>query len=85
MIDYRFLQTLCETNGISGDESSVRTLILDIIKPYADEVRVDALGNILVHKKGRKPAKAKLMLSAHMDEVGLMVIDITSEGYLKFD
>ena len=85
MIDYRFLQTLCETNGISGDESSVRTLILDIIKPYADDIRTDALGNILVHKKGRKPAKAKLMLSAHMDEVGLMVIDITSEGYLKFD
>ena len=49
MIDYRFLQTLCETNGISGDESSVRTMILDIIKPYADEVRVVALGNILVH------------------------------------
>ena len=85
MIDYRFLQTLCEASGVSGNENSIRALILDIIKPYADEVHADALGNILVHKKGRKPAKAKLMLSAHMDEVGLMVIDITSDGYLKFD
>lgn len=85
MIDYRFLQTLCEASGVSGNENSIRALILDIIKPYADEVHADALGNILVHKKGRKPAKAKLMLSAHMDEVGLMVIDITPDGYLKFD
>lgn len=85
MIDYTFLRTLCEANGISGDESGVRELILENIKPFADDIRVDALGNILVHKKGKKRAKAKVMLSAHMDEVGLMVIDITSDGYLKFD
>ena len=85
MLDYTFLRTLCEANGISGDEGSVRELILETIKPYADDIRVDAPGNILVHKKGKNTAKAKLMLSAHMDEVGLMVIDITSDGYLKFD
>ena len=78
------LQRLCEAKGISGDEGAVRSVIIDEIKDYAD-YRVDPLGNLLVHKKGKEPAKSKLMLSAHMDEVGLMVTDVTSEGYLKFD
>ena len=58
---------------------------LNEIKEYADELRVDNLGNLLVHKKGRAPAVNKLMLSAHMDEVGLLVTDVTSDGYLKID
>ena len=85
MIDYTLLRALCEANGISGDEGSVRELILNEVRPYADELRIDNPGNILIHKNGRKPARCRLMLSAHMDEVGLMVIDITPDGYLKFD
>ncbi len=84
MIDHSLLRRLCEAKGISGDEGAVRDIIIEEIKGFADH-RVDALGNILVHKKGRKPAKARLMLSAHMDEVGLMVTDVTSDGFLKFD
>lgn len=83
MFDFSLLQRLCEARGISGDEGAVRDLIIDEIKDHA-EYRVDNLGNLLVHKKGKAPAKARLMLSAHMDEVGLMVTDITSEGFLKF-
>ncbi len=84
MINYELVHALCTAKGISGDETAVRSLILNEIKDYADW-RVDALGNILVHKKGKSPAKARLMLSAHMDEVGLMVTDITADGFLKFD
>ena len=85
MIDYALLQKLCAADGISGDENTVRELILAEIRPFADSVTIDPLGNLLIHKKGKNRPKAKLMLSAHMDEVGLMVTDITSDGYLKFD
>lgn len=85
MINYELLERLCCANSVSGDEDSVRSIIIDEIKPYADSISVDPLGSVLVHKRGKNRAKAKLMLSAHMDEVGLMVTDITSDGYLKFD
>lgn len=85
MLDIKLLKRLCKCDGISGDEGEVRKLIIEEIKPYADRISIDNLGNLIVHKKGKNRAKSKLMLSAHMDEVGLMVIDITSDGYLKFD
>lgn len=85
MPDYKLLEKLCLCNGISGDESSLRELIIEEIKDYADEIKVDNLGNLLVSKKGKNRAVNKLMISAHMDEVGLMVTDITSDGYIKFD
>ena len=85
MLDIKLLERLCKCDGISGDEEKVRELIIDEIKPYADSISVDNLGNLIVHKNGKSRAKSKLMLSAHMDEVGLMVTNITSDGYLKFD
>ncbi|MBQ1807164.1 MAG: M42 family peptidase, partial [Ruminococcus sp.] len=84
MINVPLLKRLCMTNGISGDEGAVRELIIEEIKGYAD-YKIDALGNLLVHKKGKKPAQNRLMLSAHMDEVGMMVTDVTAGGFLKFD
>ena len=84
MVNYALLKMLCMADGISGDESAVREIIIEEIKDFAD-YEIDALGNLLVHKKGKMPAKARLMLSAHMDEVGMMVTDITSGGFLKFD
>ena len=48
-------------------------------------LRVDALGNLIAWKKGRKHTGSKLLLTAHMDEVGLMIRQITDDGYLKFD
>ena len=85
MLDMKLLERLCKCDGISGDEGEVRELIIEEIKPYADNITVDNLGNLIVHKKGKNRAKSKIMLSAHMDEVGLMVTDITLDGYLKFD
>lgn len=85
MADFKLLEKLCTADGISGDEGSVRELIINEIKPFADEIRTDNLGNIIVFKKGKNRPGTRLMLSAHMDEVGFMVTDITADGYLRFD
>ena len=85
MIDYELLKKLCSARSVSGDEISVRDIILIEIKDYVDKIKIDNLGNLIAFKKGKKPAPKKLMLSAHMDEVGLMVTDITSDGFVKFD
>lgn len=77
------IRELCTLSGISGRENAVREYIVSQIKDYA-EYSVDPLGNLIVFKKGRKPAKNKVMLDAHMDEVGLIITAITSDGYLKF-
>ena len=77
------LKTLCEANGVSGNETAVRDLIIKEIKPLADEIRVDSIGNILALKKG-KSSKKTVMLAAHMDEVGLIISGITEKGFLEF-
>ena len=81
---WKDIETLCALRGPSGREAAVREYLIEQIKGHA-EYEVDPLGNLLVRKKGKKPAKKVLLLSAHMDEVGFMVTDITSDGYLKFD
>ena len=84
MLDYALLEKLCTACGISGDEKAVRELILTEIRPFADSITVDNLGSIIAFKKGRQTPAKKLMLSAHMDEVGFIVTHITSDGCLKF-
>lgn len=78
------LKKLCQLPGVSGAEDAVRDYISGIASEYADEIRTDALGNLLVFKKGKKQPDRPLMLAAHMDEVGIMIKSITDEGYLKF-
>ena len=71
--------------GTSGSERDIRQGIINEIKSYA-QVKVDRLGNIIALKRGENPDfPIKVMVDAHMDEVGLMVTTITDEGYLKFD
>ena len=76
------LKRLCTASGISGDEGSVREIILSEITGYCDDIKIDNLGNIIAFKKGEKTPPKKLMLSAHMDEVGLMVTDIRFPDFL---
>ena len=83
--DLKLLQNLCESYGISGDEIHVRELILREISPFADDIKVDNLGNIIAFKKGAQVPSKKIMISAHMDEVGFIVTHITDDGLLKFD
>lgn len=78
------LKTLCLLSGVSSFEDEVRNYIKERVSPYADSVRVDAMGNLIVFKKGKKSTGNKLMLCAHMDEVGLIIRAITEDGYLKF-
>ncbi len=78
------LKTLCALPGVSSFEDEVRDYIKGRAAPYADDIRVDAMGNLIVFKKGAKSTGSKLMLCAHMDEVGLIIRSVTEEGYLKF-
>ncbi|MCW4046513.1 MAG: M42 family metallopeptidase [Candidatus Bathyarchaeota archaeon] len=77
------LENLSNANGVTGSEEEVRKLMIKLMKPYVDEVVVDKLENVIAVKKGRKTAP-KVMLAAHMDEIGLMVKNITKEGFIKF-
>ena len=77
------LKKLCETHSVSGDEGRVREIILNSIKPYADEITIDIMGNMIALKKGTTQGK-KVILCAHMDEVGLIISGVTETGFLKF-
>ncbi len=79
----KMLEKLCLLNGASGDENAVRDFIIKEIKNYC-EYNVDALGSIIALKKGRKTPEKRVMLSAHMDEVGFIITHISDDGYLKF-
>ena len=77
------IQKLVEAYGPSGFEDQMRTLIRPEIEPYADEINVDALGNMIALKKGNGSG-LKVMIAAHMDEIGVMVTHVTKEGFLRF-
>ena len=78
------LKTLCALSGVSSFEDEVRDYIRKRVEPHADSVRTDAMGNLIVFKRGTRPTGNKLMLCAHMDEVGLIVKSVSEDGYLKF-
>jgi putative aminopeptidase FrvX len=83
----KLLEKLCNVIAISGDESEVRKIVLEEIKPYADEVKVDALGNVLATRLGRARSgkRTRVMLDAHMDEVGFMIVADDGEGIYRFE
>lgn len=74
------LERLSNACGISGREDEVRDLLRQELAPHVDEMWTDAIGNLIV-RKGSGPVK--VMLDAHMDEVGFMVSGITDQGYVK--
>ncbi len=77
------IKKLVEAYGPSGFEDGMRDLIRPEIEPYADEISVDAMGNLIALKKG-DGSGMKVMIAAHMDEIGVMVTHITKEGFLRF-
>ncbi len=77
------LEKLSNACGVAGREEEVRSLMKKFLKPYVDEVKEDKLGNVIGIKKGKKNAP-KVMLAAHMDEIGLLVKTISKEGFLQF-
>lgn len=81
MID--LIRTLCDAHGPAGSEDKVRSLIAEHVSPYVDEVTTDALGNLIVRKAGTQ-GDGRIMLAAHMDEIGVMVTHIDDNGFLRF-
>lgn len=81
---YATLRTLCDVPAPSGAEGAVRELLILALRDKVDHMKLDRMGNLICKKRGRKTPKAPILLAAHMDEVGLIVTDVTSEGYLKF-
>jgi endoglucanase len=82
----KLLQTLTETFGPSGYEDHVREVVRREVEPLADEIRVDALGNLIARKR---PARAtgdtkKIMVAAHMDEIGVIVSHVDEKGFVRF-
>ena len=78
------LQTLRDLNahfGPSGEEEAIRKRIEEIAPGRIDEAHVDALGNLILRRKGSGP---KVMFAAHMDSIGLIVTHIEKEGFLRF-
>jgi len=75
------LDKLCSLPGPTGYEGEVRAFIKDQVAPYVDEIKCDRLGNIIVHKKGNGK---KVLIDAHMDEVGFIVTGFNEDGTLRF-
>ncbi|MCL2697748.1 MAG: M42 family peptidase [Oscillospiraceae bacterium] len=81
MID--LLRDLCLINAVSGDEQDVRDYVTDKLKDVDCDIETDNLGNLIIFKKGRNKPKNKLMICAHMDEVGFIVNGINPDGFIS--
>ncbi len=77
------LMQLCSASGPSGFELPVSRLAAELLRPLVDEVRIDRLGNVIGVKRCGKPAAKRLVLDAHLDEIGLVVTGI-EDGFLRF-
>jgi putative aminopeptidase FrvX len=80
-VDVALLKRLTETPGTSGREERVRALVIERLRPLVDELRVDALGNVIAVKRGK--SARKVMVAAHMDEIGFMVKFIDERGFVR--
>ncbi len=79
------LEELTNANGVSGNENEIREIIRKKVAPYADEIKVDGMGNLLVIKHAKRPDAFKVMLDAHMDEVGFMIVEEDGDGLYEFE
>ena len=79
------LEKLSNACAVSGDEGQVRQIVLDEIRPCADSIQVDALGNVLAVRKAKVENPLRVLVDAHMDEVGFMIVDDEKDGIYRFD
>ncbi|MFM7628846.1 MAG: M42 family metallopeptidase [Algoriphagus sp.] len=85
-INVSLLKQICEMPGAPGFEKRIRDLVVQVVTPFADEVRIDNLGNVIILKKGaRNPDGKRVMLAAHLDEIGFIVSHIDEQGFLRFN
>ncbi len=83
--ELKLLERLSNASAVSGDEGAVRAIVLEELKSIPAEVQVDALGNVLVTKSGKGAARPRVLLAAHMDEVGFMLTADDGEGQFRFE
>ncbi len=80
----QLLKRLSEAVAVSGDEGEVRKIVLAEIKDHADEITLDAMGNVLAIRKAKTENPLRVMIAAHMDEIGFMVVDKDEGGLFRF-
>lgn len=76
------LKEICETAGAPGFENRIRQIVIREVKHLADEIHIDNMGNVVAVKKGKSPKR--VMVAAHMDEIGFIVTHIDKNGFIKF-
>ncbi|HSB02675.1 MAG TPA: M20/M25/M40 family metallo-hydrolase [Anaerolineales bacterium] len=81
---FELLEKLCNACAVSGNEGEVRKIVLEAVRDHADEVKVDALGNVLVTRKGSGNSRPRVMVDAHMDEVGFILVSDEGDGLFGF-
>ena len=78
------IQKLVESTGPSGYETAVREIVKDEVASFAEEIHTDALGNLIVRKGSRSETGMRVMLAAHLDEIGLIATHIDENGFIRF-
>jgi endoglucanase len=84
-MNFDLLKRLCETPGISSREERMRSLVIEEIKPLTDSISLDAMGNVIAIKKGKGKNAPKIMIAAHMDEIGFIVKFIDDKGFIRLN
>ena len=82
MINIELLAEICEASGAPGHEQRVREIVLRETKSLVDKIQIDNMGNVVAIKKGKK--RKKVMIAAHMDEIGFIVTHIDDKGFIYF-
>lgn len=81
-LNLQLLKEICEISGAPGYEQPIRELVMREVKPLVDDLSIDNMGNVTAFKKGKKDKK--VMIAAHMDEIGFMVTHIDDDGFVYF-
>ena len=78
----KFLMSICDSSGVAGYETETAGLVKDAFSAFCEEVRIDKLGNVIALKKGK--GKGKVAFFSHMDEIGLVVVNLEKNGFIRF-
>lgn len=78
------LTRLCNALSVSGDEQEIRAIVTEELRDFADVTKVDAMGNVLVRREGTSKDRVRVMIAAHMDEVGFMIVKDEGDGVFEF-
>ena len=81
-INTKLLAEICEMAGAPGHEQRVREIVLREVKSLVDEIKIDNMGNVVAIKRGKE--NKKVMIAAHMDEIGFIVTHIDDNGFIYF-